>query len=249
MPSLKIHRQYQSGIEKIIALDNSVFEAILTALRKTVPALPLDDLVRNVESEVENTNHDDLVNILESIIPIYALKKTYAWTVEELADELIAAVDEFEELSNLSTEEKERFCEKLNDLLMPNSFLESASKAKDVLKVYLLPSGIPADDFPIKSKVELEAEFKKFAEEWRVETGMLSLVTQKSMHQAYQRIIGMGQPVIPLILRDLEQKPDHWFWALRAITGDNPVKPEQRGRMKQMALAWIQWGKEHGYEW
>ena len=98
-------------------------------------------------------------------------------------------------------------------------------------------------------KVELEAEFKKFAEEWRLETGMLSLVTQKSMHQAYQRIIGMGQPVIPLILRDLEQKPDHWFWALRAITGDNPVKPEQRGRMKQMAQAWIQWGKEHGYEW
>jgi hypothetical protein len=90
MPSLKIHRQYQSGIEKIIALDNSVFEAILTALRKTVPGLPIDDLVRNVESEVENTNHDDLVNILESIIPIYALKKTYAWTVEELADELIA---------------------------------------------------------------------------------------------------------------------------------------------------------------
>ncbi|MEG4290630.1 hypothetical protein Q5692_18840 [Microcoleus sp. C2C3] len=100
-----------------------------------------------------------------------------------------------------------------------------------------------------KDKVELEAEFKKFAEKWRVETGMLSLVTQKSMHQAYQRIIGMGQPVIPLILRDLEQKPDHWFWALRAITGDNPVKPEQRGRMKQMAQAWIQWGKEHGYEW
>jgi hypothetical protein len=100
-----------------------------------------------------------------------------------------------------------------------------------------------------KDKVELEAEFKKFAEKWRLETGMLSLVTQKSMHPAYQRIIGMGQPVIPLILRDLEQKPDHWFWALRAITGDNPVKPEQRGRMKQMAQAWIQWGKEHGYEW
>ncbi|MGB8689563.1 MAG: hypothetical protein WCD53_19790 [Microcoleus sp.] len=58
-----------------------------------------------------------------------------------------------------------------------------------------------------------------------------------------------GRPVVPLILRDLEQKPDHWFWALRAITGDNPVKSEQRGRMKLMAQAWIQWGKENGYEW
>jgi hypothetical protein len=178
-------------------------------------------------------NHDDLVKILESIVRVYPLNKTSTLTPEELANELINAVDEYEELSNLSKEEKERFCQKLNDLLTPNDFLEAPSKTKNVLE----------------SKVELEAEFKKFAEEWRVETGMLSLVTQKSMHQAYQRIIGMGQPVVPLILRDLEQKPDHWFWALRAITGDNPVQPEQRGKMKQMAQAWIQWGKEHGYEW
>lgn len=249
MPSLKIHRQYQSGIKKIIVLEDSVFETISIAFKKALPSLHMEDLARNIESEVENTNHDDIVNILESIISLYALKKSFGWTATELADELIAAVDEFEELSNLSTEEKERFCQKLNDLLMPNSFLEAESQAKNVLKVYLLPSSIPAEECPIESKVELEAEFKKFAEEWRLETGMLSLVTQKSMHQAYQRIIGMGQPVIPLILRDLEQKPDHWFWALRAITGNNPVKPEQRGRMKQMAQAWIQWGKEHGYEW
>lgn len=108
---------------------------------------------------------------------------------------------------------------------------------------------ITAYKYPIKSKLKLEAEFNNLAEEWRTETRMLSLVTQKSMHPAYQKIIGMGQPVVPLILRDLEQKPDHWFWALRAITGDNPVKSEQRGRMKMMAQAWIEWGKEHGYEW
>lgn len=58
----------------------------------------------------------------------------------------------------------------------------------------------------------------------------------------------MGKPVVPLILRDLEKSPDHWFWALRAITGEDPVKPEQRGRMQQMAQAWIQWGKEYGYD-
>ncbi|MFM9264640.1 hypothetical protein [Tychonema sp. BBK16] len=112
-----------------------------------------------------------------------------------------------------------------------------------------LPDRITTYKYPIKSHVELEAEFNSLVEEWRDQTRMLSLVTQKSMNPAYQRIIGMGQPIVPLIFRDLEQKPDHWFWALRAITGENPVKPEQRGRIKQMAQAWIQWGKEHGYEW
>jgi hypothetical protein len=41
----------------------------------------------------------------------------------------------------------------------------------------------------------------------------------------------------------------YWFWALQSITGENPVKPEQRGRLTQMAEAWIQWGKEYGYRW
>ncbi|MEG3890120.1 MULTISPECIES: hypothetical protein [unclassified Microcoleus] len=71
-----------------------------------------------------------------------------------------------------------------------------------------LPDYTTAYKYSIKSKVELEAEFNSLAEEWRTETRMLSLVAQKSMHPAYQRIIGMGQPVAPLILRDLEQKPD-----------------------------------------
>jgi len=125
----------------------------------------------------------------------------------------------------------------------------------DFLEHWLIPitfqprGKTTAYKYPIQSKLELEAEFNRLAEKWRTETRMLSLVTHKSMHPTYQRIIGMGKPVIPLILQDIEQKPDHWFWALRAITGENPVKPEQVGRMKLMAQAWIQWAKEHGYEW
>ncbi|SKB13023.1 hypothetical protein PL11201_460032 [Planktothrix sp. PCC 11201] len=129
--------------------------------------------------------------------------------------------------------------------LSQNGLEEAYQKLESIQQI----DKITTDNYSIESKLELEAKFNTLAEEWRAETRMLSLVTQKSMHSAYQRIIGMGQPVVPLILRDLEQKPDHWFWALRAITGDNPVKSEQCGRMKLMAQAWIQWGKEHGYEW
>jgi hypothetical protein len=34
---------------------------------------------------------------------------------------------------------------------------------------------------------------------------------------------------------------------LSEITGTNPIKPEQRGRVKQMAEAWLEWGKNQGY--
>jgi hypothetical protein len=103
--------------------------------------------------------------------------------------------------------------------------------------------------YPIWETAEIEVTFLELAEQWRRETGMMSLITKMSMHPAYQRIIGMGQAVVPLILRELEQEPDHWFWALQAITGANPVQSEQRGRLKQMAEAWIQWGRENGYRW
>ncbi|MBD2326242.1 hypothetical protein [Alkalinema sp. FACHB-956] len=96
---------------------------------------------------------------------------------------------------------------------------------------------------------ELEAQFLELAEQWRQETGMFSVVSQIVIHPAYQRIIGMGQPVVPLLLRDLEQEPDHWFWALQAITGENPVKQEHRGNLQQMAIDWLEWGKAYGYRW
>ncbi len=60
------------------------------------------------------------------------------------------------------------------------------------------------------------------------------------------RIIGMGWPVVPLILEELEREPDQWFWALESITEENPVPPEASGRVRLMAQAWIEWGKQQG---
>jgi hypothetical protein len=58
----------------------------------------------------------------------------------------------------------------------------------------------------------------------------------------YQRIIGMGISVVPLILEELRREPDQWFWGLEAITEENPVPPEAAGNVRAMARAWIQWG-------
>jgi hypothetical protein len=69
---------------------------------------------------------------------------------------------------------------------------------------------------------------------------------------AYQSIIGIGPAAIPLILSQLEsegEEPDHWFWALRALTSADPVKEEDRGDIVRMATAWIEWGRAQGYAW
>ena len=51
---------------------------------------------------------------------------------------------------------------------------------------------------------------------------------------AYQQIIGMGAEALPFIFRELQKEPDHWFWALHAITGENPVSKNAAGDLKAM---------------
>ena len=67
------------------------------------------------------------------------------------------------------------------------------------------------------------------------------------MNPSYQKIIGMGEKVVPLILRELETRPNHWFWALKAITGADPIQSHQRGKISEMTKAWLSWARENGY--
>jgi len=68
-----------------------------------------------------------------------------------------------------------------------------------------------------------------------------------AMLPSYQRIIGMGLAAVPLLLEELSREPDHWFWALEAITEENPVPREAAGNVPLMAKAWVEWGKQHGF--
>jgi hypothetical protein len=98
-------------------------------------------------------------------------------------------------------------------------------------------------------QAEVEGRFHQLAGEWRAAVGPLSSASKIVQHPAYQEIIALGRDAVPFILQELEQKPDHWFAALRAMTGEDPVAPEDRGLMDRMASAWVRWGKEHGLRW
>ena len=95
--------------------------------------------------------------------------------------------------------------------------------------------------------IEVIDKFYTLATEWQSEVGGMSSTAQMSQHPAYQQIINMGSQVVPLLLSELKKNPLYWLAALNAITGENPIKPEQRGRVKQMASAWIKWGEDRGY--
>jgi len=97
------------------------------------------------------------------------------------------------------------------------------------------------------------ARFREFVSQWRKERNSLSSSAWDNVRSpAYQRIIGMGERALPFILREMQREvatgdPDDWFVALWSITGENPVPLENRGQLKEMARAWIDWGLRLGY--
>ena len=94
--------------------------------------------------------------------------------------------------------------------------------------------------------VEIEDRFRQLKADWKSKTRYMSNSAQMATVWPYQQIIGMGRPALPLILRELERETDHWFWALEAISGENPVPAEHAGQVENMSKAWIAWGRQHG---
>jgi hypothetical protein len=81
---------------------------------------------------------------------------------------------------------------------------------------------LPRQDAEQKREA-MARRFHALAERWKRETRFLSNVAKKCMHPAYQGIIGLGVPALPLILEELRREPTDWFWALTAISGENPI--------------------------
>jgi hypothetical protein len=100
--------------------------------------------------------------------------------------------------------------------------------------------------FPASSRRNGRRDFGGLARHWKEDTRWSSATTEIAMHPAYQAIIGMGSDALPMILHDLRSNSGHWYWALKAISNEDPVPPSDRGVIKKMKAAWLRWGEQKG---
>lgn len=100
----------------------------------------------------------------------------------------------------------------------------------------------------ISTEATLVERFREQAEKWARETAHLSSPTQMMAHPSYQAILGMAsedkRKIISLMILDLKQNRNEWFWALSYLTQDNPIKHSDAGKMDKMISAWVNWGLE-----
>ncbi len=93
------------------------------------------------------------------------------------------------------------------------------------------------------SQQDLREEFVRLMETWKSDMRFISSGHERVAHPAYQSIIALGESVVPLLLKEMTERPDDWSHALSVITGENPVPPEAAGHVREMAKAWREWGR------
>ena len=97
---------------------------------------------------------------------------------------------------------------------------------------------------PFRPPPFLRRRFNELVQQWTDDTMVSSSSHDIYMHSAYQRVIGLGRPVLPFVIEEMLLGELHWSWALSAITGENPAP--NSGSPRAATEAWIQWAKEQG---
>ncbi len=137
--------------------------------------------------------------------------------------------------------------------MMQQHFTEMDAKGR--IKIHLAPLEPAREELERQAKMieelpesaSIAERFEALAQRWKRETRFCSSTAKLVNHPAYQEIISLGRGVVPLILDELRTDPRHWFPALQAITGENPVAPEDRGILGKMTTAWMEWAHAHGF--
>lgn len=93
-----------------------------------------------------------------------------------------------------------------------------------------------------------EFRFAQLVKHWHIERGITSSLSEMVLCPSYLEIIGMGEKALSLILAQIRYEgddPDHWFTALEAITGEDPVPEDAYGDTVKMAEVWLSWAEEN----
>jgi hypothetical protein len=89
------------------------------------------------------------------------------------------------------------------------------------------------------------SDFVDLAKQWEQETMFHSNTNIIIQHPNVNKIIAMGEDILPLIMATLDA--GHWigwFHVLREITGCNPVLRKHAGNVKKITNDWRVWYEE-----
>jgi hypothetical protein len=130
-----------------------------------------------------------------------------------------------------------------------NDTVRKPAKEESLWDIKAIPSTSSSEYSMILSEENsIEEIFVSLAKAWKNETAGYSFLAKKINNINYLGIIGLGvtvgEPVVKLILQDLENGPDFWHFALKNITKENPVDKASVRDIRKIREIWLDWGRK-----
>ena len=137
------------------------------------------------------------------------------------------------------------------DLSVAPNVVRANTNATAIMMAERVAEWFPSDRTQLQMpKAEsLEATFVNLVKQWHLEPDLSSILAIKIENPAYGEIIEMGESVLPLIFREMETNGGHWTYALKAITGVDPLAEGILHNAQERRNAWLRWGRENGFLW
>jgi len=101
--------------------------------------------------------------------------------------------------------------------------------------------------------MDVEEQFKVLADEWeqhRQEIWYSSNINDYLKHPAYQEIVHLGKPAIPLIMERYKTDSLPWGFVLQEITGIPVIKDPKSFNPARVKEEWLKWWEQNkGLDW
>ncbi|MBU7581725.1 MAG: hypothetical protein KAF91_02220 [Nostoc sp. TH1S01] len=134
MSELEIPEKYKPGFEQLVNIDSETVNELINALRQAPPALLLEDLTSTIAAQVQALSVEEVEDLIEALMSLYNLRDYFDAPINKIVKKISQAVQDDEELPNLTEEEKHEFEKRLTTFLEFNGVLSVTSKAINVMR-------------------------------------------------------------------------------------------------------------------
>ncbi|WP_375501508.1 hypothetical protein [uncultured Nostoc sp.] len=134
MAELEIPEKYKPRFKQLVTVDVRTVDELIDALKQAPPSLLIEDLASIVASQVQALTLEEVEDLIEALISLYNFRDYFDVPTNKIVERISQAVQDDEDLPNLSGEEKQEFERRLAALLEFDSVLGVTSKAIDVMR-------------------------------------------------------------------------------------------------------------------
>ncbi|MEH2242057.1 hypothetical protein [Nostoc sp.] len=134
MAELEIPEKYKPGFKQLVTVDVRTVDELIDALKQAPPSLLIEDLASIVASQVQALTLEEVEDLIEALISLYNFRDSFDAPTNKIVEGISQAVQDDEDLPNLSGGEKQEFERRLAALLEFDSVLGVTSKAIDVMR-------------------------------------------------------------------------------------------------------------------